>query len=76
MTQASRDRGVDALVFDPDPVRGGKYVIQAKRYTTTVDVSAVRDLYGTVLNGEPIGASWLQRAATVPTHMPLLRTNH
>jgi restriction system protein len=25
-------------------------VIQAKRYTDTVDVSAVRDLYGTVFN--------------------------
>ena len=42
--------GVDAVVFDPDPVRGGKIVIQAKRYTYTVDVSSVRDLYGTVLN--------------------------
>jgi len=50
ITQASRDRGVDAVVFDPDPVRGGKFVIQAKRYTNTVDVSAVRDLYGTVVN--------------------------
>jgi restriction system protein len=50
VTQASHDRGVDALIFDPDPVRGGKYVVQAKRYTATVDVSSVRDLYGTVLN--------------------------
>ena len=50
VTQASRDRGVDAVVFDPDPLRGGKFVIQAKRYTDTVDVSAVRDLYGTVVN--------------------------
>jgi restriction system protein len=31
-------------------VRGGKFVIQAKRYTRTVDVSAVRDLFGTVQN--------------------------
>lgn len=50
VTQASRDRGVDAVAFDPDPIRGGKIVIQAKRYTNTVDVSAVRDLYGTVVN--------------------------
>lgn len=50
VTQASRDQGVDAIVFDPDPLRGGKIVIQAKRYTNTVDVSAVRDLYGTVMN--------------------------
>src|SRR5207248_6252118 len=50
VTQASRDHGVDAIAFDPDPIRGGKIVIQAKRYTNTVDVSAVRDLYGTVLN--------------------------
>lgn len=50
ITQASRDGGVDAIAFDPDPIRGGKIVIQAKRYTNTVGVSAVRDLFGTVLN--------------------------
>lgn len=50
ITQASRDGGVDAVAFDPDPIRGGKIVIQAKRYTNVVGVSAVRDLYGTVLN--------------------------
>jgi len=50
VTRASRDRGVDAIMFDPDPIRGGKYVLQAKRYTRTVDVAAVRDLYGTVIN--------------------------
>lgn len=50
ITQASSDGGVDAIAFDPDPIRGGKIVIQAKRYTNTVGVSAVRDLYGTVMN--------------------------
>jgi len=50
VTRASRDRGVDAVLFDPDPLRGGKFVLQAKRYTKPVDVAAVRDLYGTVLN--------------------------
>lgn len=50
VTQASRDGGVDAIAYDPDPIRGGKIVIQAKRYTNTVGVAAVRDLYGTVLN--------------------------
>jgi len=50
ITQASRDGGVDAVMFDPDPIRGGKIIIQAKRYTNTVGVSAVRDLYGTVMN--------------------------
>jgi HJR/Mrr/RecB family endonuclease len=50
ITQASRDGGVDAIVFDPDPIRGGKIIIQAKRYTNTVGVSAVRDLYGTIIN--------------------------
>lgn len=50
VTQASRDGGVDAIAFDPDPIRGGKFVIQAKRYNNVVPVSAVRDLYGTMLN--------------------------
>ncbi|MCM3167926.1 restriction endonuclease [Peribacillus frigoritolerans] len=50
VTQASRDGGVDAIAFDPDPIRGGKFVIQAKRYNKVVSVSAVRDLYGTMIN--------------------------
>jgi restriction system protein len=49
VTQASRDRGVDAVAFDPDPIRGGKFVIQAKRHNNVVPVSAVRDLYGTMI---------------------------
>lgn len=50
VTRASRDGGIDAVAFDPDPIRGGKIVIQAKRYTNTVGVSAVRDLYGSMMN--------------------------
>lgn len=50
VTQASRDGGVDAVAFDPDPIRGGKFVIQAKRYNHVVPVSAVRDLYGTMIH--------------------------
>lgn len=49
-TQASRDGGVDCIAYDSRPIFGGKIVIQAKRYKNTVGVSAVRDLYGTVLN--------------------------
>lgn len=50
ITRASKDGGVDAVVFDSDPIRGGKIIIQAKRYTNVVGVSAVRDLFGTVIN--------------------------
>ena len=50
LTRASRDGGVDAVAYDTRPVLGGKVVIQAKRYKNTVGVSAVRDLYGTMLN--------------------------
>lgn len=50
ITRASRDRGVDAVIFNSDPLHGGKFVVQAKRYSNVVDVAAVRELYGTVLN--------------------------
>lgn len=50
LTQSSRDGGVDCIAFDTRPIVGGKIVIQAKRYKNTVGVSAVRDLYGTMLN--------------------------
>lgn len=50
LTQASRDGGVDCVAWDMRPVVGGKVVIQAKRYKNTVGVSAVRDLFGTMMN--------------------------
>lgn len=50
VTQASRDGGIDAVAFDPDPIKGGKYIIQAKRYNIVVPVSAVRELYGVVVS--------------------------
>lgn len=50
VTRASRDWGVDAIIQDPDPIRGGKFVVQAKHYSRLVGVDAVRDLYGTVVN--------------------------
>jgi len=48
LTRSHRDGGVDVIGFDKRPILGGKVVIQAKRYSHTVGVSAVRDLYGTM----------------------------
>ncbi len=50
LTRASRDGGVDCVAWDMRPVVGGKVVVQAKRYKNTVGVTAVRDLYGSVMN--------------------------
>nr|WP_251027696.1 restriction endonuclease [Bacillus sp. ISL-41] len=46
VTKATRDGGIDAVAFDPDPIRGGKFIIQAKRYNQVVPISAVRELNG------------------------------
>ena len=50
LTRSSRDGGVDAVAYDARPIFGGKVVIQAKRYKNVVEVGAVRDLYGTMMN--------------------------
>ena len=36
--------------MDPDPIRGGKLVIEVKRYRSTIPPAPVRDLYGTMLH--------------------------
>lgn len=46
MTRASRDGGIEAIPNDPDPIRGGKFIIQAKRYNHVVPISAIRELNG------------------------------
>jgi restriction system protein len=45
---------VDVDALDPTPIRGGKIVVQVKRYRNTVPPTAVRDLYGTV---QDVGAN-------------------
>ncbi|WP_380283180.1 restriction endonuclease [Kitasatospora purpeofusca] len=47
-TARSGDVGVDVVAEDLDPVTGGRIVIQAKRYRSTVSPTAVRDLDSTV----------------------------
>jgi restriction system protein len=44
------DGGIDCVAHDPRPITGGKFVVQAKLWTRTVPPSAVRDLFGTVLD--------------------------
>ncbi|WP_433512189.1 restriction endonuclease [Nonomuraea sp. CA-143628] len=46
--QASGDGGVDCVAYDPHPIKGGKFIVQAKLYTKTVQPTHVRDLYGTM----------------------------
>jgi restriction system protein len=46
--QASGDGGVDCVAYDPHPITGGKFIIQAKLYNHTVQPTHVRDLWGTV----------------------------
>jgi restriction system protein len=46
--QASGDGGIDCVAYDPHPITGGKFIVQAKLYTRTVAPTHVRDLWGTV----------------------------
>lgn len=45
-TVRSKDGGVDCIAYLRDPVGVMKYVVQAKKWTATVGVDAVRDLAG------------------------------
>ena len=46
--RASGDGGIDCVAYDPHPVTGGKFIVQAKLYNRTVQPTHVRDLWGTV----------------------------
>ncbi|MFB6614561.1 restriction endonuclease [Streptomyces sp. NPDC085524] len=47
-TQRSGDGGVDIEARDPAPLRGGRIVVQVKRYRSRLNPDVVRELYGTV----------------------------
>jgi len=48
MTKRSHDGGIDIEAIDPTPIRGGRLLIQCKRYSNVVGSPYVRDLYGVV----------------------------
>jgi hypothetical protein len=49
-TARTGDGGVDIRAVDRDPIRGGRLIIQVKRYQHTIPPAPVRDLYGTLLH--------------------------
>ena len=51
VTQGCKDGGVDGVIIDSDPIKGGKIILQAKRYTNTVGISDIRELV-TVVSDE------------------------
>jgi len=46
--QPAADGGIDMVAARDEPLTGGKYIVQCKRFSSTVGVSVVRDLYGVV----------------------------
>ncbi|MDU4861719.1 MAG: restriction endonuclease [Terrisporobacter othiniensis] len=48
VTQDIKDVGV---IVDSDPIKGGKIILQAKRYTNIVGISAIREL-ATIVSDE------------------------
>lgn len=48
-TPLSGDGGVDIIAYSNEPLFRGKYLIQCKRYSSSVGEPVIRDLYGTVL---------------------------
>jgi HJR/Mrr/RecB family endonuclease len=47
-TKKTGDGGIDIIAHSPEPITGGLYVVQCKRYSSNVGEPVVRDLYGVV----------------------------
>jgi restriction system protein len=67
-TRGSQDDGIDAVAVNPDPIMGGKCIIQAKRYSRVVPVEAVRALAGNVddaraSRGIVVTTAWFGKAS-------------
>ena len=50
VTQYSNDGGIDLIATYKKPIFFGKYIIQCKRWNTSVGQPEVRDLYGVVMD--------------------------
>src|SRR5262249_53380428 len=64
----SRDEGVDVVAVNEDPIVGGLYIIQAKRYSRVVGLEAVHALVGLMedknaAKGVLVTTSWVGKAS-------------
>ena len=50
VTQYSNDGGIDLIATYEKPIFSGKYIIQCKKWATSVGQPEVRDLYGVVMD--------------------------
>ena len=50
VTQYSNDGGIDLIATYEKPIFSGKYIVQCKRWVTSVGQPEVRDLYGVVMD--------------------------
>jgi hypothetical protein len=71
-TTRTGDGGVDVQAMDPDPVRGGKLVIEVKWYRNTIPPAHVRDLYGTMLHEGATKGIFVTTAEFGPSAQELL----
>ena len=46
----SQDGSFEAFGIDPEPIRGGRLIIQARKSTKPVSVAAVKELFGAVIH--------------------------
>ena len=50
VTQRSNDGGIDLIAIYEKPIFSGKYIVQCKKWATSVGQPEVRDLYGVVMD--------------------------
>jgi hypothetical protein len=50
ITKVSGDGGIDLIAYNPQPIFGGKIVVQCKRWSGPVGEPVIRDLYGVVMS--------------------------
>jgi restriction system protein len=68
VTQGSKDDGVDGVAINPDPIVGGRCIIQAKRWSNIVGLEAVHALASVMADksaakGVLVATSWVGKAS-------------
>jgi len=49
-TKITNDGGIDIVGINEESIVGGKYIVQCKRYKSTISSGHIRDLYGVVMH--------------------------
>ncbi len=65
-TQKTNDGGIDCELYSNDPILGGKFIVQVKRYKNNIDIPKLREFESVLRNSDAMKGIFISTSSFSP----------